>query len=52
MSRLARAALRFRVPLNEGVGVADKFLKKGQVIVSHRGRSSPNRDYRAEHGKR
>src|SRR6266850_3906348 len=27
--------------LSEGVGVADKFLKKGQVIVSHRGRSSP-----------
>ena len=27
--------------LNEGVGVADKFLKKGQVIVSHHGRNSP-----------
>jgi carboxyl-terminal processing protease len=36
--------------LNEGVGVADKFLKKGQVIVSHRGRSSPERVYRAAHG--
>src|SRR5205085_7523869 len=36
--------------LNEGVGVADKFLKKGQVIVSHRGRSSPERIYRAAHG--
>ena len=24
--------------LNEGVAVADKFLQKGQVIVSHRGR--------------
>jgi carboxyl-terminal processing protease len=36
--------------LNEGVGVADKFLKKGQVIVSHRGRSSPEKVYRAAHG--
>jgi len=36
--------------LNEGVGVADKFLKKGQVIVSHRGRSSPERTYKASHG--
>jgi carboxyl-terminal processing protease len=32
------------------VGVADKFLKKGQVIVSHRGRSSPEKVYRATHG--
>jgi carboxyl-terminal processing protease len=36
--------------LNEGVGVADKFLKRGQVIVSHRGRSSPEKVYRAVHG--
>ncbi len=36
--------------LNEGVGVADKFLKKGQTIVSHRGRSSPEKVYRAAHG--
>src|SRR5216684_3779487 len=36
--------------LSEGVGVADKFLKKGQVIVSHHGRSSPERLYRAVHG--
>jgi carboxyl-terminal processing protease len=36
--------------LNEGVGVADKFLKKGQVIVSHHGRSSPEKIYRANHG--
>jgi carboxyl-terminal processing protease len=36
--------------LNEGVGVADKFLKKGQVIVSHHGRSSPEKIYRAAHG--
>src|SRR5205814_10441543 len=27
--------------LSEGVGVADKFLRKGQGIVSHRGLSSP-----------
>ncbi len=36
--------------LNEGVGVADKFLHKGQVIVSHHGRSSPERRYSATHG--
>ena len=36
--------------LNEGVGVADKFLKKGQVIVSHHGRSSPEKIYKAAHG--
>jgi carboxyl-terminal processing protease len=36
--------------LNEGVGVADKFLKRGQTIVSHHGRSSPEKVYRAAHG--
>ncbi len=36
--------------LNEGVGVADKFLKKGQLIVSHHGRSSPEKRYPATHG--
>jgi carboxyl-terminal processing protease len=36
--------------LSEGVGVADKFLKKGQVIVSHHGRNSPEKVYRAQHG--
>jgi carboxyl-terminal processing protease len=36
--------------LNEGVGVADKFLHKGQVIVSHHGRNSPEKVYRAAHG--
>ena len=36
--------------LNEGVGVADKFLKKGQIIVSHHGRSSPEKMYKAAHG--
>lgn len=36
--------------LNEGVGVADKFLAKGQLIVSHHGRSSPEKRYVAQHG--
>ncbi|MBI3645078.1 MAG: S41 family peptidase [Acidobacteriales bacterium] len=36
--------------LSEGVGVADKFLKKGQLIVSHHGRSSPEKRYSAAHG--
>src|SRR6201981_2986332 len=36
--------------LSEGVGVADKFLKKGQLIVSHHGRSSPEKRYTAPHG--
>jgi carboxyl-terminal processing protease len=36
--------------LSEGVGVADKFLHKGQLIVSHRGRSSPEKRYVASHG--
>src|SRR6266852_1191165 len=36
--------------LNEGVGVADKFLRKNQLIVSHHGRSSPERRYTASHG--
>jgi carboxyl-terminal processing protease len=36
--------------LSEGVGVADKFLKKGQVIVSHHGRASTEKIYRAAHG--
>jgi carboxyl-terminal processing protease len=36
--------------LNEGVGVADKFLKKGQVIVSHHGRASQEKRYVATHG--
>ncbi len=36
--------------LSEGVGVADKFLKKGAVIVSHHGRTSPEKVYRAAHG--
>ncbi len=36
--------------LSEGVGVADKFLKKGQVIVSHHGRASAEKVYKATHG--
>ena len=36
--------------LNEGVGVADKFLRKGQLIVSHHGRNSQERRYSATHG--
>ena len=36
--------------LSEGVGVADKFLKKGQVIVSHHGRTSPEKVYTRSHG--
>ncbi|MBZ5627835.1 MAG: S41 family peptidase [Acidobacteriia bacterium] len=36
--------------LSEGVGMADKFLPKGAVIVSHRGRSSPEKVYRASRG--
>ena len=38
--------------LNEGVNVADHFLKKGQLIVSHRGRSSPQRKYETRRGSR
>jgi carboxyl-terminal processing protease len=36
--------------LSEGVGVADKFLKKGSVIVAHHGRSSPEKQYKATRG--
>jgi len=36
--------------LNEAVGVADKFLHKGALIVSHHGRSSPEKRYVANHG--
>ncbi len=36
--------------LNEGVAVADKFLDKGQTIVSHHGRSSPEKTYTARIG--
>jgi len=36
--------------LSEAVNVADMFLAKGQVIVSHRGRASGKKIYSAEHG--
>ena len=36
--------------LNEGVAVADRFLRKGQEIVSHYGRNSPKKSYVARHG--
>jgi carboxyl-terminal processing protease len=36
--------------LNEAVGVADKFLHKGALIVSHHGRSSAEKRYVAVHG--
>jgi carboxyl-terminal processing protease len=38
--------------LNEGVKVADRFLSKGQVIVKHRGRTSPEKPYIARRGNR
>jgi carboxyl-terminal processing protease len=36
--------------LSTGVEVADHFLPKGSVIVSHHGRSSPEKTYIAENG--
>lgn len=36
--------------LSEGVGVADKFLRRGSVIVSHHGRSSAEKVYKASRG--
>jgi carboxyl-terminal processing protease len=36
--------------LNEGVAVADRFLQKGQLIVSHRGRASADKPYYARFG--
>ncbi len=36
--------------LNEGVAVAGRFLRKGQVIVSHRGRASAEKSYTAKPG--
>ena len=36
--------------LSEGVGVADKFLRKGQLIVSHHGRASSEKRYTATRG--
>jgi carboxyl-terminal processing protease len=36
--------------LNQGVAVADHFLARNALIVSHRGRSAPEKAYVAEHG--
>ncbi len=36
--------------LTEAVAVCDKFLQKGQVIVSQRGRAYPEQVHRATHG--
>ena len=38
--------------LNEGVNVSDMFLKRGQLIVSHRGKASPEKRYTATRGNR
>ncbi|HET9180033.1 MAG TPA: S41 family peptidase [Terriglobia bacterium] len=38
--------------LQEAVEVSDHFLKKGQLIVYHYGRSSPKKMYYATHGDR
>jgi carboxyl-terminal processing protease len=36
--------------LNEGVAVAGRFLKRGQTVVSHRGRTSAEKPYQATNG--
>ncbi len=36
--------------LNEGVAVAERFLQKGQIVVSHRGRASAEKPYVARNG--
>jgi len=36
--------------LNEGVSVADHFLAKGALIVSHHGRASAEKSYAARYG--
>lgn len=37
--------------LNEAVNMSDKFLQKGQIVVSQRGRAFPDQVYRASHGE-
>jgi carboxyl-terminal processing protease len=37
--------------LNEAVNMSDKFLQKGQIIVSQRGRAFPDQVYRATRGE-
>ena len=36
--------------LNEAVDISDKFLQKGQIVVSQRGRAFPDQVYRAPSG--
>jgi len=36
--------------LNMAVDICDKFLKKGDIVVSQRGRAFPDQVYRAPHG--
>jgi len=38
--------------LSEGVSVADRFLRKGQTIVAHRGRASAEKPYVTRHGNK
>ncbi|MGI8742652.1 MAG: S41 family peptidase [Bryobacteraceae bacterium] len=38
--------------VNEAANVADRFLRKGQGIVSHHGRSSAEAKFAAKHGER
>ncbi|QHN04573.1 S41 family peptidase [Granulicella sp. WH15] len=37
--------------LNEAVNMSDKFLQKGQTVVSQHGRSFADQSYRASHGE-
>jgi len=37
--------------LNEAVNMADKFLEKGQIVVSQHGRGGPDQVYRAANGE-
>ena len=37
--------------LNEAVNMSDKFLQKGQIVVSQKGRAFPDMVYRAAHGE-
>jgi len=37
--------------LNEAVNMADKFLEKGQIVVSQKGRAFPDQVYRVAHGE-
>jgi carboxyl-terminal processing protease len=36
--------------LNEAVNVSDKFLQRGQIVVSQHGRAFPDQVYRSPHG--